>query len=122
MRRLSLLFFALATATTLSGCDYLGIEPASAIAAQRDAEGRAIGAGCRDAGRAIEDCYTMNKRAEKSSIFAGWRDMNDYMRDNKMDVVPPQAAAGSSAPDEKNLAKKAAKSSSDTADSGSKSS
>ncbi len=55
--------------------------------------------------RAIEDCYTLNPKAEKASIFAGWREMDEYMRDNKLDgvvpVVPrpaPQAAPRASAP------------------------
>jgi hypothetical protein len=26
-------------------------------------------------------------------VFAGWRDMNDYMRENKIEPVPPQLAA-----------------------------
>jgi hypothetical protein len=82
----------------LAGCDLLGIEGASAVAARREAEGKAIGAACRHAGRAIEDCYGMNKRADKAAMFAGWREMNDYMRENKIEVVapapPPPAAEG----------------------------
>jgi hypothetical protein len=78
----------------LSGCDMLGIESAEKLAAQRDAEGRAIGGACRHANRAIEDCYAMNKKADKAAVFAGWRDMNDYMRENKIEPVEPQLAAG----------------------------
>jgi hypothetical protein len=78
----------------LTGCDMLGgalgIESPEKVAAAREADGKAIGGACRHAGRAIEDCYTLNKRADKSSIFAGWRDMNDYMRENKIDAVAPQ--------------------------------
>ena len=78
----------------LSGCDMLGgalgIESPEKVAAAREADGKAIGGACRHAGRAIEDCYTLNKRAEKSSVFAGWRDMNDYMRENKIESVAPQ--------------------------------
>jgi hypothetical protein len=76
--------------TTLSGCDMLGIESASQIAARKEAEGRAIGGACRHAGRAIEECYSLNRRAEKAAIFAGWREMNDYMIENKMDEVVPR--------------------------------
>ena len=80
--------------TLLAGCDMvtgaLGIESPEKVAAAREADGKAIGGACRHAGRAIEDCYTMNKRAEKASVFAGWRDMNDYMRENKIEPVPPQ--------------------------------
>ena len=78
--------------TTLSGCDMLGIESASQIAARKEAEGRAIGGACRHAGRAIEECYSMNRRADKAAIFAGWREMNDYMIENRMDEVAPRPA------------------------------
>lgn len=78
----------LLSALWLTGCDMLGLEPASAIAARREAEGKAVGAGCRHAGRAIEDCYAMNRKAEKAAVYAGWREMNDYMTENKIDVVP----------------------------------
>jgi hypothetical protein len=74
----------------LSGCDMLGIESASQIAARKESEGRAIGGACRHAGRAIEECYSMNRRADKAAIFAGWREMNDYMIENKMDEVAPR--------------------------------
>lgn len=73
----------------LAGCDLLGIESASTVAARRDADGKAIGGACRHAGRAIEDCYTLNRKADKGAVFAGWREMNDYMRENKIDTVAP---------------------------------
>jgi len=76
-------------AALLAGCDMLGIESPEKVAAAREAEGRAVGGACRHAGRAIEDCYTLNRRIDKAAIFAGWRDMNDYMRENKIDTVPP---------------------------------
>jgi hypothetical protein len=81
---------ALFACTLLSGCDLLGLEPASAVAARREAEGKAIGGACRHAGRPIEDCYTLNRRADKAAVFAGWREMNDYMRENKIEAVTPQ--------------------------------
>ena len=80
---------ALLLALSLSGCDWLGIESASATGVRREAEGKAVGAGCRHAGRAIEDCFALNRRADKSAVFAGWREMNDYMRENKIDSVTP---------------------------------
>jgi hypothetical protein len=87
------LLLALAATTFLSGCDLLGVEPASAIAARKEADGKAVGGACRHAGRAIEDCYALNKRADRSAVFAGWREMNDYMRENKIEPVAPQVAA-----------------------------
>ena len=81
--------FLLCTAA-LTGCDMLGVESAEKLAAAREADGRAIGGACRHANRAIEDCYALNKKADKASVFAGWRDMNDYMRENKIEPVSPQ--------------------------------
>ena len=80
-------------ALLLSGCDMLGLESATAVAARREAEGKAIGGACRHAGRAIEDCYALNRKADKAAVFAGWREMNDYMRENKIEPVPPQLTA-----------------------------
>ena len=87
MRLLSVLLTA--CPLLLAGCDLLGIEGASAVAERRQADGKAVGAACRHAGRAIEDCYGLNKKAEKAAVFAGWREMNDYMRENKIEVVAP---------------------------------
>ena len=96
MRRFALTALLL-TSALLAGCDVLvgalGIESPEKVAALREAEGKAIGGACRHAGRAIEDCYALNKKAEKASVFAGWRDMNDYMRENKIEPVLPQVAA-----------------------------
>ena len=96
--RLALLRLALLTSAPLgllSGCDQLGIESATTTAAKRDAEGRAVGGACRHAARVIEQCYVQNKRADKAAVFAGWREMNDYMRENKIEAVPASAAASS---------------------------
>ena len=96
MPRIALAAAALA-ATLLTGCDMLtgalGIESTEKIAAMREAEGKAVGGACRHAGRAIEDCYALNKKVEKAAVFTGWRDMNDYMRENKIEPVAPQIVA-----------------------------
>ncbi|WP_418318370.1 hypothetical protein [Piscinibacter sakaiensis] len=84
----------------LAGCEQLGIETPETIAAARIADGKAIGGACRHAGRAIEDCYLLYKRADRSAIFAGWRDMNDYMRENKIETVVPVMSAQPAAQDE----------------------
>ncbi|MBU6258248.1 MAG: hypothetical protein KGO01_07500 [Burkholderiales bacterium] len=81
----------MAAALALAGCDQLGIESASAIAAHRDAEGKAVGGACRYSARSIEQCYEINKHVDKAAIFAGWREMNDYMRDNKLAAQPAGA-------------------------------
>lgn len=83
------ILLALCLACVLSGCDMLGIETADKVAARQEAEGKAIGGACRQSGRALEDCYEMNRRAPKAAIFAGWRDMDGYMRENNIAVVKP---------------------------------
>ncbi len=88
----------IAAAGLLAGCDMLGIENPEKIAAAREAEGKAVGGACRHAGRAIEDCYALNRRADKAAMFAGWREMNDYMRENKIDALAPQLTAGAAKP------------------------
>jgi hypothetical protein len=87
--RRALLFAAVALG--LAGCDLLGIETASQVAARREAEGKAIGGACRHAARSIEACYEQNRRADKAAVFAGWREMNDYMRENQIEAMPPPA-------------------------------
>jgi hypothetical protein len=82
----------------LAGCDMLGIESPEKVAAVREADGKAVGGACRHAGRAIEDCYALNKKADRAAVFAGWRDMNDYMRENKIEEVPPQIAGMAAKP------------------------
>ncbi|PRC94608.1 hypothetical protein [Solimicrobium silvestre] len=92
---------ALACASLLLGCDKpeatTQVDP-EVVAKENDA--RATGSACRQAGRALEDCYSMNPTAPRAAVFSGWKDMNDYMRENKMEVVKPEAemakAAGAS--------------------------
>lgn len=81
------------SAIALPGCEQLGIETPAQVAAAKEAEGRAIGSGCRHSGRSLEDCYALNKRASKAAIFTGWRDMDAYMRENNIDIVPPTSVA-----------------------------
>jgi hypothetical protein len=77
----------------LTGCDLLGIESASDVAARREAEGKAVGGACRQAARSIEECYETNKRADKAAVFTGWREMNDSMRENNLQAQPAGAGA-----------------------------
>ncbi len=79
----------LSCALLLPGCDQLGIESTAAVTARKEADGKAVGGACRHAGRAIEDCYALNKRADKAAIYAGWREMSEYMRENKLEPVAP---------------------------------
>jgi len=85
-------FLPLAAMTLLlAGCDIPGLGPDPRIA-QREADGRAIGAACRHAMRGIEDCYNNNERALKTAVFEGWKEMDQYMRDNKIEGIPPKEA------------------------------
>ena len=95
MRRFTtpLVAAALVASTMLAGCDLLGLDSPEKVAAAREADGKAIGGACRHAGRAIEDCYAIYKRSDRAAVFAGWRDMNDYMRENKIEPVQPTIAA-----------------------------
>ena len=78
----------------LSGCDAvqqkLGLEAPAAKLARNEAEGKAVGGACRQSGRAIEDCYSIYAWLPKSAIYEGWRDMDIYMRENKLQTVEPQ--------------------------------
>ena len=90
MKRAVLLLPLLVGLTALlSACDQLGIEDPVKIAAAKEAEAKAIGSACRHAMRAIEDCYTLNPRAQKAAVFVGWREMDEYMRENKLEGVAP---------------------------------
>jgi len=72
----------------LGGCDKIpGLGPDPRIA-QREDEAKAIGGACRHALRGIEDCYTLNPKAAKAAVFAGWKDMDAYMRENKIEGTP----------------------------------
>lgn len=88
------LLAGLATLLLLAGCDQLGIETPDKTLARQEAEGRAIGSACRHAGRALEDCYARaqqdkkNRYISRASIFNGWKDMDAYMRENNLAIVP----------------------------------
>ena len=92
------------TALLLSACDMLGLGPDPKIA-QREADAKAVGGACRHGLRSIEDCYTLNKGINKASIYAGWREMDEYMRENKLEghraeIPVPTLAATPAAPAE----------------------
>lgn len=84
--------FAYLTASTLmlGGCDSLQDLLKDPVAARKEAEGKAVGAACRHAGKAIENCYATNPKVSKAAIFTGWREMDVYMRENNIQVVLPE--------------------------------
>lgn len=84
-----------ALALLLAGCEIPGLEPDPRIA-QRVANAKAIGGACRFGLRSIEDCYILNADAAKADVFTGWKDMDQYMRENNVEgiratvVKPPE--------------------------------
>ncbi len=85
---------AIASLVLLAACEQLGIPDPAKEAAAREAEGKAVGSACRHALRAIEDCYTLNPKAQKAAVFQGWREMDEYMRENKIEGVAPVVPRG----------------------------
>lgn len=84
----------LCTLTLLAGCEQvnqkLGLEDPGKKEARMEAEGKAVGSACRQSGRAIEDCYSIYSWLPKAAIYAGWREMDTYMRENNIETVEPQ--------------------------------
>jgi hypothetical protein len=88
------LFLSLIMATsTLVGCDALGVETATQVNAKKEAEAKAIGSACRYALRGIEDCFATNGKAGKAAVFEGWKEMDQYMRDNQLVGMPADGGA-----------------------------
>lgn len=79
--------FLIAITLMLGGCDLAALL-ADPKVAQREADAKAIGGACRFGMRSIEDCYALNEKANKSAVFAGWKDMDVYMRENKVEGIP----------------------------------
>ena len=81
-------------ALALAGCDQvnqkLGLEDTGKKEARLEAEGKAVGSACRHSGRAIEDCYAIYTWLPKAGVFEGWREMDAYMRENKIETIVPQ--------------------------------
>lgn len=84
---MSLRFTAPLALLLLVGCDIPGLGPDPRVV-QRESEAKAIGGACRHALRGLEDCYVLNPKAPKAAVFAGWKDMDSYMRENKIDGTP----------------------------------
>lgn len=82
----------------LAGCDNIATLLADPKVAQREADAKAIGGACRFGLRSIEDCYALNEKASKSAIFTGWKDMDQYMRDNKVEGIPAKIEKSLSPP------------------------
>lgn len=79
-------YLLLPTVMLLSGCNW--IMNVSGLAAESN---KAIGASCRQTGRSLEECYSRNPEADKAQIYAGWREMQEYMAKNKLETMVPLA-------------------------------
>ena len=84
----ALRLLAFSSILLLTACDKIpGLGPDPRVA-QREEEAKAIGGACRHALRGLEDCYTLNPKAPKAQVFAGWKDMDAYMRENNIQGSP----------------------------------
>lgn len=86
--------FLLVTVLGLAACDQIGqkmgLEDLAKKEARMEPEAKAVGSACRQSGRAIEDCYSIYGWLPKAGIYAGWREMDEYMRENKLETIVPQ--------------------------------
>lgn len=83
--------FTLLLCMLLASCDLQSVQAllADPREVQKEADAKAIGGACRHAMRSIEDCYGLNPKASKAAMFAGWREMDVYMRENKIEGIAP---------------------------------
>lgn len=84
MVRLHTLLFFVLLGLALGGCDQI-----NETLNKQKSIGKAIGAGCRQSGRSLEDCYQRNAKTAKPDIYDGWKEMSEYMQAKKLDVIPP---------------------------------
>lgn len=76
---------ACALSALLAGCNEIpGLGPDPRTVA-KESEARAIGGACRHAMRGLEDCYALNPKSPKGLVFEGWKDMDSYMREFKIE-------------------------------------
>lgn len=98
----------LAAVFLLGGCDQMKERVGLQDPLRMEAEGKAIGGACRHAGRGLEDCFRLNAASSKSAIYAGWKEMNEYMTKNNIEAVIPTIPPEQLAPPKpKKKAKKA---------------
>ncbi|MDY7578171.1 hypothetical protein RGU70_07540 [Herbaspirillum sp. RTI4] len=103
---------------SLSACDFINnFNKPKMTPEQERAEGIALGAGCRHSGQTLEDCYQRNPDSTKAGIFAGWKEMHEYMASKNIQtvfaVVPPPKMEEGDKPADKDAAAKDDKSKDD---------
>lgn len=77
-------FLPLTCAFVLSGCNWVG----NVSGLNRDAN-EAIGAGCRQTGRSLEECYIRHPEADRAQVYSGWKGMSEYMTKNNLPLMAP---------------------------------
>ncbi|MCW3481891.1 hypothetical protein OL229_20385 [Neisseriaceae bacterium JH1-16] len=77
-------YFCLPLLAALGGCNWV-----SNVTGLSAGANKAIGASCRQTGRSLEECFTRNEDADKAQIYAGWREMNEYMAKNSLATMTP---------------------------------
>lgn len=81
---------AVAVASSLlAGCDL----DAMISGNMPTADAQATGAACRHVMRSVEECHSRNPTASRAAIYAGWKEMDQYMRENKLEGMPAAPAA-----------------------------
>lgn len=58
--------FLLSVSTLLAGCNWIGN-----VTGLNSEANQAIGAGCRQTGRSLEECYIRHPDADRAQIFTG---------------------------------------------------
>lgn len=69
---------------SLSGCNWL----VHLSGLNKDAD-KAIGASCRQVGLSLADCFIRNPDADKSAVYTGWREMQEYMSKQNLPTMKP---------------------------------
>lgn len=77
------------TSFLLYGCDYI-TQPGKDAEEKKMAVAKAVGSGCKQGGRSVEDCFSLNPKVSKDGILLGWKEMDSYMRENNLKEQPPQ--------------------------------
>lgn len=76
----------------LSGCELVNDLSGANLKQEQLKNAHAIGSACRQAGKSIELCFELNQKSLKSGIFDGWKEMDLYMRENKLESQPNQTS------------------------------
>jgi len=89
----------------LGGCNY--VDNLTGLSKESH---KALGASCRQTGRSLEECFRRNPEADKAQLYAGWREMHEYMEKHKLETLtPPPEPVSATAAAPKSMEKNADK-------------